>query len=116
MNEYLRFLLDDYKVKSKHWIENHEKSKMLDPTSSEFRIISEVCNNINEIITKYSSTIYSMILTFNLNPEILSDYTEEDILQAQLAQDEVISRLKEHGMTFNFTRDEVFNVNSTHTN
>jgi hypothetical protein len=116
MNEYLKFLLDDYKVKSKHWIENYEKSKLLDPTSHEFRIISQVCNNINEMIIKYSSTIYSVILTFNLNPEIWPDCTKEDILQAQLVQDEVISTLKEHGMTFNFTRDEVFDMNSTHAN
>lgn len=116
MNEDLRFLLDDYKVKSKHWIENYEKSKMLDPASAEFRIIAGVCNNINEMLVKYSSTIYSVILTFNLKPGIWPDCTEEDILQAQLVHDEVISKLKEHGVNFTFTRDKVFDMNSTHTN
>lgn len=116
MNRDLRFLSDDFKVKSRHWIENYEKAKNLDQTSSEFRILAEVCNNINKQLVKYHSAIYSAILSFNLKPELLSDYTREDILQAQLVQDEVISTLKEYGMNFNFTRDEVFDMNSAHTN
>ena len=109
INENFRFLLEDYKVKSQHWIENYEKSKMLDPASAEFRIIVGVCNRINEILIRYSTIIHSVILTFNQKPEELwPDYTQEDILQAQLIQDEVVSRLKEHGMTLNFTKNEYY--------
>lgn len=110
MNEYLRFLLEGYKVKSKHLIENYEKAKNLfDQTSSEFRILSEVHNNIITELEKYGSIIYAVILSFNLKPELWPNSTKEDMLQAQLVQDEVISMLKEYGVGFIFSRDEVFN-------
>lgn len=51
---------------------------------------------------------YSIILTYNKFPHMLSSLTDADILKAQMTLDESISILKSAGYNIQFTKDAIF--------
>lgn len=100
--EYLKL----YKFTARLAVERMELISSVEPNSSEQRIHIEVMNKeINPKLEEYGRLIYSAILTYNKNPSDLPSLTKEDILKAQLVQDEVSSMLGKVGIHIQYARD-----------
>lgn len=102
MKEDLKFICEDFKIKAKRAIEKHEELIHLESNSAEYRIQSEVYDNILKELTKYGEIIYSAILSYNNAPDTFTQITKENVLHFQLVQDEVTSMLRENGIYVNY--------------
>jgi hypothetical protein len=88
------------------YLEHLELLKNSTPNTPENRIQTEVFFNIQKELIKKMEMIYSVILSYNLDPLRFPSLTQGDILKAQLLLDEVTNRIKKTGGGVSFTRKQ----------
>lgn len=102
MNEDLKFICEDFKIKAQNLIEQHKLLSTLVVNSHEYNVQQQVFNNILTQLKKYAEIIYSAILSYNNSPDTFTAVTKNDVLHLQLLQDEVTSILRENGIHTNY--------------
>jgi hypothetical protein len=96
IKQSLEFILGEAKAYAKRMVERIQLIKQSVPASVDARIHREVLEkDLNPELNRLASLIYSVILTFNKKPELYTVLKQGDILQAQLALDEITSMVRE---------------------
>jgi predicted 3-demethylubiquinone-9 3-methyltransferase (glyoxalase superfamily) len=100
--EYLKL----FKFTAKETIERMEMAKQAESGTVDQQIHQDILNTrLAPDLSEMSSLIYSAILMFNKDPNMLP-YNREDILEAQLTLDEVTAMLRNAGANVQFTRTD----------
>ncbi len=98
--------MGDWKVTASRLVERKQILDKLDLTSAEYLIQKETFDNILKHFTERADLIFSGIISYNADPEGMTTISKEDVLKAQLLQDEITQLLKQNNINVVFKRKD----------